>query len=380
MALSLEQFVENLIRSGLFTAGELAALRQNLPADRRLRKPQDLARELIRAGRLTKYQAAQIYQGKTSGLVLGDYVVLDPIGAGGMGQVFRAWHRTMERIVALKKLPQGTMRSPQAAERFQREVKAAARLMHPNIVTALHAGEHEGIHYLVMEHVEGSDLADVLAERGPLPVAEAVGYAIQAARGLEYAHDQGVVHRDIKPANLLLDRRGTVKILDMGLARMHQQDGPAQTARSERLTESGQVMGTFDYMAPEQAEDTHHADRQADVYALGCTLYRLLTGCPPYQGETAVQVLLAHREAPIPSLCDARPDVPACLDAVCRRMMAKRPEHRPASMAAVVAELESCRAPEAPPVQGPVPPPASPTPPPPPPGDANNQSEGKGIQ
>ena len=363
MAVSLEQFVENLVRSGLFTAAELAAFQEGLAPERRAKDAQGFARELVRAGRLTKYQAAEIYQGKTKGLVLGDYVVLDEIGAGGMGQVFKAWHRTMERTVALKKLPQKTMRSPQAVERFHREVKAAARLEHPNIVTAYDAGEAEGIHFLVMQYVDGHDLAEVLAERGPLPVAEAVDYMIQAARGLEYAHDQGVVHRDIKPANLLLDQRGTVKILDMGLARMHQQDRPMETARSDRLTESGQVMGTFDYMAPEQAEDTHHADRQADVYALGCTLYRLLTGDPPYQGETAIQVLLAHREAAIPSLCEARPDVPARLGAVCQKMMAKRPEDRQPSMAAVVADLEACVAPQAPPVQGPVPPPA-PQPPP----------------
>ncbi|HUT88004.1 MAG TPA: protein kinase, partial [Thermoguttaceae bacterium] len=374
MPVSVEQFVENLVRSGLFTPAELAAFQQDLPPDRRPRKPQDLARELVQAGWLTKYQAAEIYQGKTKGLVLGDYVVLDEIGAGGMGQVFKAWHRTMERTVALKKLPQKTMRSPQAIERFHREVKAAARLEHPNIVTAYDAGEAEGIHFLVMQYVDGRDLADVLAERGPLPVAEALDYMIQSARGLEYAHDQGVVHRDIKPANLLLDQRGTVKILDMGLARMHQTDRPVETARSERLTESGQVMGTFDYMAPEQAEDTHHADRQADVYALGCTLYRLLTGDPPYQGETAIQVLLAHREAAIPSLSEARPDVPARLDAVCQRMMAKRPEDRQPSMAAVVAELEACVAPQAPPVQGPVPPPAPQPPPPSPPPAAMRKS------
>ena len=374
MAVSVEQFVENLVRSGLFTAAELAAFQEGLAPERRAKDVQGFARELVQAGRLTKYQAAEIYQGKTKGLVLGDYVVLDEIGAGGMGQVFKAWHRTMERTVALKKLPQRTMRSPQAVDRFRREVKAAARLEHPNIVTAYDAGEAEGIHFLVMQYVDGRDLADVLAERGPLPVADAVDYMIQAARGLEYAHRQGIVHRDIKPANLLLDREGTVKILDMGLARMHQPDRPMETARSERLTESGQVMGTFDYMAPEQAQDTHHADHRADVYSLGCTLYRLLTGDPPYQGHTPVQILFAHSQAAIPSLCEARPDVPARLDAACQKMMAKRPEDRQPSMAAVVADLEACVVPQAPPVQGPVPPPAPQPPPEPPPVAAKKSS------
>ncbi|MFH1919610.1 MAG: serine/threonine-protein kinase, partial [Planctomycetota bacterium] len=215
MAASLEQFVENLIASGLFVAAELAAFQESFPPEKKPYDAQALARELNRAGKLTQYQAAQVYQGKTTGLLLGDCVVLDRIGAGGMGEVFKARHRTMDRTVAVKVLPAKAMQSKQAVERFHREVKAAARLDHPNIVTAYDAGEAEGIHFLVMQYVEGQDLAHVVAGRGPLPVEEAVGYVIQAARGLEYAHRQGVVHRDIKPGNLLLDSEGTVKVLDM---------------------------------------------------------------------------------------------------------------------------------------------------------------------
>ncbi|MFC1597236.1 protein kinase, partial [Planctomycetota bacterium] len=359
MAVSLEQFVENLVRSGLFTADEVAAFQQTLPADRQPQNPQDLARELHKAGRLTRYQAAQVFQGKTKGLVLGDYVIQDEIGAGGMGQVFKAWRRDMERTVALKILPAKAMGSPEAIERFRREVKAAARLEHPNIVTAHDAGEAEDIHFLVMQYIDGKDLAHVVAERGPLPVEEAVDYTIQAAKGLECAHEQGVIHRDVKPGNLLLDRKGTVKILDMGLARIDQPPDPRAQTAPEALTESGQVMGTYDYMAPEQAQDTHGADHRADIYALGCTLFRLLTGQKPYQGDTPVTVLLAHCQAPIPSLCELREEVSPELDGVVQKMLAKDPANRQQSMEEVITELEACIRPAAPPVpEPPTPPPA----------------------
>ncbi|HIQ22695.1 MAG TPA: DUF1080 domain-containing protein [Planctomycetes bacterium] len=341
MTISLAHFRENLVRSGLLSAAELDAFEASLPPEQRPRDAQTLARRLIRAGKLTRYQAAAVYRGRTRGLALGEYVVLDEIGRGGMGQVFKARHRTMERVVALKVLPSQAVSSPQAVKRFQREVRAAARLIHPNIVTAFDAGEHEGVHYLVMEYVEGQDLGRLVAERGPLGVEEALDYVIQAARGLEYAHRQGVVHRDIKPGNLLVDRRGRVMVLDMGLARLGVGEGPSEESA---LTGTGQLMGTCDYMAPEQAEDTHHVDARADIYSLGCTLYRLLTGRSPYQGKTLVQVLVAHREAPIPSLREVRPDVPERLQSVFRKMLAKDPEQRYQSMGELIEALESCRA------------------------------------
>jgi len=339
MAISLEQFVQHLTDSGLMSAHEVSAFRDSLPPEKRPKDPQGLARELVHAKTLTKYQAAAIYQGKVKGLVFGEYTVLDKIGAGGMGEVLKARHRTMERVVALKVLPAKAMDSPEAVKRFHREVRAAAKLMHPNIVTAHDAGQHGGLHFLVMEYVNGVDLSELVKEQGPLPVGQAVDYIVQAARGLDYAHKRGVIHRDIKPSNLLLDDEGTVKILDMGLARI--EGGVGDKDAGADLTSTGQIMGTCDYMAPEQAEDTHAADARADVYSLGCTLYRLITGKPPYTGNTVMKKLLAHRDQPIPSLQQSRSDVPDALQAVYERMMAKEPDDRLQTMTDVIAELES---------------------------------------
>ena len=224
----------------------------------------------------------------------------------------------MKRVVAVKILPSNVIDSDDAVQRFYQEVEVAAKLRHPNIVMAYDAGEHNGMHYLVMEYVEGKDLGRVVEEKGPLSVTDAVEYVLQAAKGLEYAHDLGVVHRDIKPSNLLLDEDGTVKVLDMGLARIN--IGPDDETVAPKLTQSGQIMGTVDYMSPEQAEDTRNADERSDIYSLGCTLYRLLTGEAPYPSDTAMKALLAHREQPIPSLRDKHPNVSEELDEVFQQM------------------------------------------------------------
>lgn len=280
-----------------------------------------------------------------AGLVLGNYVLGEPIGAGGMGHVYKAEHVRMKRVVALKVLPPELFQSPAARARFRREVEAAARLTSPHIVAAFDAGESEGRDYLVMEYVEGRTLADVVRQEGPLAIREALETTLQAARGLEHAHAAGIVHRDIKPANLILtqgrqvngqNHAGIVKILDMGLARIHQPN----VERHGDLTGAQVVMGTAAYMAPEQAADTRQADQRADIYSLGCTLFFLLTGRPPYEGNTAMETLFAHREQPVPSLRSARPDCPAEVAAFFRKLVAKKPAERPASMKAVIAELE----------------------------------------
>jgi WD40 repeat protein len=266
------------------------------------------------------------------------YRLLGLIGQGGMGAVYRAEHRRMQRLVALKIINPGLMAKPATVERFQQEVRAAARLHHPNIVTAYDADQAGGLHFLVMEHVEGRSLADLVSERGPLPAAEACACVRQAALGLQHAHEQGMVHRDVTPHNLMRTPDGTVKILDFGLARLGRTpDEPLpEGTEAARLTGAGTVMGTAEYLAPEQATDPRTADIRADIYSLGCTLFHLLTGRPPFEGGTVLEKIARHASAPLPPLTG----VPPGLAAVVARMTAKDPAHRygtPADVAAALA-------------------------------------------
>ena len=336
----VKKFVRTLVASQLMSQEEIDEFQSSLSEDEKPKTAEDLAKALYRNRKLTRFQTQAVFQGKTKGMVVGNYVVLDKIGQGGMGHVYKAQHKRMKREVALKVLPSNISRQKGIVERFHREVVAAARLNHTNIVTAYDADEADGVHFLVMELVEGVDLTKLVRSKGTLSVAKAIDYVTQAATGLQYAHENGLIHRDIKPSNLLLDKSGIVKILDMGLARFERE--MHESTAAESLTQSGQVMGTLDYMAPEQATDTHRADAKADIYSLGCTLYFLLTGQVVFEGQTMATKIIAHREEPVPSLRAQREDVPEALDRVFQKMLAKRPEARQESMAEVVGGLESC--------------------------------------
>jgi serine/threonine protein kinase len=297
---------------------------------------------------LTRWQVDRLTKSSASApesLVLGDYVLLDPLGKGGMGVVYRARHRRMDRLVALKTLTDRATGSDDSVQRFQREVRAAARLSHPNIVAAYDAGEHNGTHYLVMELVDGIDLGRLVRQSGPLNASRAVDYVRQAAVGFACAHAQGIIHRDIKPQNLLVDRKQHVRILDMGLARLNPINPAANPASpvgdQTELTQSGVIMGTVDFMSPEQATNTRNANERSDIYSLGCTLYFLLTGRAMFDGETCMERLLAHHQDSRPSLVTSVAKIPPELEAVFARMTARQPADRYASMDEVVEALEA---------------------------------------
>jgi serine/threonine protein kinase len=298
-------------------------------------------RWLVTNGLLTPYQLVALTSGNLSELRIGNYEVLDRIGAGGMGTVFKARHGRMKRIVALKVLLRNLAKEDESfVKRFQREVETIARLSHPNIVMAFDADEAEAGPFLAMEYVNGQDLASIVQKEGPLSVRAAVDCILQAARGLHYAHTQGIIHRDIKPANLLRDATGVVKVTDLGVARLN----TADVAAAHGLTQTGAILGSVNFMSPEQAVDSSSIDSRADIYSLGISLYFLLGGHPPYQAQTMMAVLLKHRDEPIPSLAAARAEVPTALEAVFRRMVAKSPADRYQTMAEVVTALEAVEA------------------------------------
>jgi serine/threonine protein kinase len=343
-AVGREEFDRGLIDCGFLGAEELQTTVEGLAAEGRPTDSETLARHLVQIGKLTRYQASALYQGKGRSLQIGPYVVLDKLGSGGMGMVFKARFRKGGPEVALKLLPPSASKHPKSVLRFRREAEIMDKLNHPNLVPSHEIGKYGGVHYLVMDYVEGRDLDRVVRSGGPMKLHRAVDCIIQAARGLAAAHERGIVHRDIKPANLLLDSRGVVRVLDLGLARITQGDDSVKDAASApSLTASGIIMGTVDYLPPEQSDDSKRADHRADIYALGCTLYYLLNGKSPYSGETIMQRLLAHHQKPIPSLRDTRPEVPVEIDQLFQKMMAKSPEARPQSIAEVAEDLEAWR-------------------------------------
>ena len=339
----LETFIDGLRKSGLVGEKELHRLVVTSDAE----DPDSFAKELVEQDALTAYQARALSRGRWKGLVLGNYVIVEKLGKGGMGQVYKARHDRMGRTVCLKVLRSSGRRSPEVVERFRREIKTHSALSHPNFVVAHDADEAEGIQFLVMEFIDGRDLSRRVKDDGPLPIKEALKIMRQTALALEYAHDQGVTHRDIKPHNLLVaesgDDAGQLKVLDMGLARFEPLlDGATDSTTRASMTASGVIMGTVDYMSPEQALNSRHADARSDIYSLGCTMYFLLTGTTMFAGETLMEKIIAHREQPLPNLREKSPEVPAGLNAVFHKMLARKPDDRYQTMKHLGEDIDAC--------------------------------------
>lgn len=322
---SSEAFLTLLRKSQLIEESKLDEAISSLD-DLEHADPKDVAQAFINMGLLTRFQVRLLLQGKWRGFfIAGKYRLLDMIGEGGMGKVYLCEHRRMQRMVAIKVLPVRLANDEAARERFDREARAIATLNHPNIVQAYDIDSHEGMHYIVMEFVDGVSLQALVALRGALPVSRAVNYLAQAAEGLQHGHEMGLVHRDIKPANLLLARDGTIKVLDYGLARFFDNRGDDFTRRHE----GNSIIGTADYLAPEQAIDCSDVDVRADLYALGCTAYYLFTGQPPYGREipTHTKLLMHQSKDPVP-LRELRPDLDPALCDVFKKLMHKDPRQR----------------------------------------------------
>jgi len=309
--------------------------------------PAELAQYLVEIEWLTSFQRDMLFEGNPLDLTIGPYQLLSPLGEGGVGQVYKAWDGQKGRVVALKILRPDVDSRTDAIRQFARELEAVTRLSHPNIIKTYDANQVDHLHYFAMEYVEGIDLQRYVAETGPLPLEQACDYIRQVAQGLQHAHILGLVHRDIKPANLLLThappprppshgmaapKRGPepiVKILDWGLARIKPNKEEAEeVTRIATEWEKGMLIGTADYVAPEQARDASLVDTRADIYSLGCTFYYLLTGKPPFAGNSLMQKLLQHQKAEPPSVQTLRSDVPDEVDGILRKMLAKRVEER----------------------------------------------------
>ncbi|QGJ70834.1 Serine/threonine-protein kinase PknB [Planctomycetales bacterium 10988] len=282
---------------------------------------QMLAAFMVQHKLLTTWQIRKISQGKYKGFFLGKYKLLNLLGSGGMSQVYLAEHVVMRRRVALKILPQDLVNDPEYLQKFYDESRATAALDHPNIVRAYDVDNEGKVHYLVMEYVEGSDLQQIVEEKGPIAPNLAADYIRQAADGLEHAHERKIVHRDIKPANLLVAKENdALKILDMGLALL--------SNYAAEKDEGDDFFGTTDYLSPEQATNSPHLDGRSDIYSLGCTFYFMLTGSPPFPDGTMAEVLLKHQMSEPKAISTFRDDVNDGLIAICSKMMAKAPEER----------------------------------------------------
>jgi serine/threonine protein kinase len=331
---TIEDFLKTVLKSGLLDRGQLQEALRDVPASQR-DNSRALADHLVRRGKLSRFQASKILSGNGKGLLLGHYQVLAPIGRGGMSTVYLARDDRSGELVALKLLPPSRWRKEERLlARFQREMELSRRVSHPHLAWTHESGFCLGVYYIAMEYIPGKNLSKVVTEGGPLRVPRAARLMAEVASGLEHAHNQGLIHRDLKPSNIMITPNDHAKVLDLGLALME-----GEEAEQSVIGGQGYIVGTMDYIAPEQTTDAAAVDGRADIYSLGCTLYFALTGRPPFPGGSSRDKVRRHRQEEPDPLRELAPNVPAGFARLIERMMAKDPAQRPSSAVAVEEEL-----------------------------------------
>lgn len=324
----IEPLLKTIARSGLVAESLLRTTVAGTPPAAR-KSPQALAGFLVHTGMLTRFQADKLLAGTERGLVLGPYHILTPVGRGGMGAVYLGRDSRDKRLVALKVLPPQKYREQERVlARFRREMEICQKVSHPHITRTFEAGVLNDVYYIAMEYVPGRTLRKNVADTGPLPVARAAKLFAQVASALDYAHGQGLIHRDLKPSNIMLTPNGHAKILDLGLALIEGEDLPKDKMIVGGV---GYVVGTMDFIAPEQVADPTKVDGRADLYALGCSMYFVLTGQAPFPGGTSQQKIKRHLNERPPPVTELNPTVPARFARLIEQLMAKRPDDRPKS-------------------------------------------------
>jgi serine/threonine protein kinase len=326
---TIDELLSLAVKAKLIDAARSSAIRTKLAeSGHSITEPRRLVEMLVKQHILTRFQADQLLQGRAKGFWVKNYKILDQVGIGGMARVFLAEHAIMRRKVALKILPTAKCADPPSLARFLREARAIASINHPNVIRAFDIDQDADFYYIVLEYAEGLTVGQYVEKHGPIPWPQACDFTYQSAAGLEHLLACGLIHRDIKPSNIIIEKTGTVKLVDLGLAVFFEE----KEIDPLTLKYDQNVLGTADYLAPEQAIDSHNVDGRADIYSLGATLCFMLTGEPPFPEGTVAERLHAHQTVPFEGVRQRAPDVPKDLDAILRKMLAKKPEDRFASM------------------------------------------------
>ncbi len=332
-----EQFLRCVLRSELLSRDELQAALRAVPSEAR-GDSFTLADHLVRSGKLTRFQANKLLRGIAQGMILGPYRILAPLGRGGMAKVFLVRDMRNGHLLALKILPPRLARTEaRMLARFRREMEMSQRVAHPHLAWTAEVGEHRGVPFIAMEYIPGKTLSRLVGDEGPLPLARAARLMAEVAAALHHAHEQGLIHRDLKPSNILITPRDHAKVLDLGLALIHGETVTDNTV----VGGQGYIVGTMDYIAPEQTLNAAAVDRRCDVYSLGCTLYFALTGQPPFPGGTNKEKIHRHRREQPQPLARLAPLLPTGFVALVERMMSKEPARRPGSAREVEKELRA---------------------------------------